>query len=41
MSNQAKTALLKLLLMHCADLRKPLHEKGIACIKLGLQGVDQ
>ena len=38
--NQAKAAVLKLLLKHRAVLQEALQEKGIACIELGPQGVD-
>jgi hypothetical protein len=38
--NQAKAAVLKLLLQHRAVLQDALQEKGIACIELGPQGID-
>jgi len=38
--NQAKAAVLKLLLQHRAVLQEALQEKGIACIELGPQGID-
>lgn len=41
MPNQAKAAVLKLLLSHRLVLQEALQEKGIACIELGPQGADQ
>ena len=39
--NQAKAAVLKLLLRHRALLEEALQEKSVACIELGPHGVDQ
>lgn len=39
--NQAKAAVLKLLLGHQLALQEALQEKGIACVELGPQGVDR
>ena len=39
--NQAKSAVLKLLLKHRELLQGILQEKGIACIELGPYGIDQ
>lgn len=39
--NQAKAAVLKLLLTHRAVLNEALHEQGVACVELGPQGIDQ
>lgn len=39
--NQAKSAVLKLLLKHWELLQEILQEKGIACIELGPHDIDQ
>ncbi len=39
--NQAKAAVLKLLLANCAVLHETLYEQGVACVELGPQGISQ
>lgn len=39
--NQAKSAVLNLLLRHHAELHESLQEKDITCIELGPQGINQ
>ena len=39
--NHEKSVVLKLLLKHREVLQETLQEKGIACIELGPQGIDQ
>lgn len=41
MPNQARSAVLGLLLRHQTELHASLQEKGITCIELGPQGVNQ